>query len=521
VSASKRFLIGTLAIGAALYAVLSIAFARYLGEAIGGGLLFGLAVSAANVIGSYFLMMWGGRRGDRQFLEAFVGGMLGRLLVFGLALLAAYAIPEIGFHATLYTLLVAFFPLAGFEVYCVVRDLDKARASVSDGGAKSAAAAGEAAPGKHAPNKTPKTLATIACAAIAVTATLVWLGVARAEERAATGHAADSDAAPATHAAEAPHGGASDAAHGTPSEAAHDAHATPTAAGEHAADPHGTSAGADAAHGAADAHGDHAAGGAHDEGDVFTHLFHHLNDEVVYPIPPVQLGALSLDISITKLVIMIWIACALNLVVFGTLARKSQSLVPTGRFHNLFESLVLFVKKDMVEEIMGHHLAPKFTPYFLTVFFFILFMNLLGLVPFMHTATGNIAVTASLALMTFLVMQISGIREQGLVHYAKNIVPPGIPLWLYPIMLPVEILGMLTKPFALTIRLFANMTAGHVVILSLFGLLFFFKSIFIAPAVLGFVLFVDALELLVAFLQAYIFTFLSILFVNACAHPEH
>lgn len=198
--------------------------------------------------------------------------------------------------------------------------------------------------------------------------------------------------------------------------------------------------------------------------------------------------------------------------------------VRTGRgdkLSRLLTGFAMWVRDEMVYPEMGKELGRKFLPYFLSVFFFILFMNLLGLVPFMHTATGNIAVTASLAFMTFLVMQISGIREQGLVHYAKNIVPPGIPLWLYPIMLPVEILGMLTKPFALTIRLFANMTAGHVVILSLFGLLFFFKSIFIAPAVLGFVLFVDALELLVAFLQAYIFTFLSILFVNACAHPEH
>jgi F-type H+-transporting ATPase subunit a len=242
-----------------------------------------------------------------------------------------------------------------------------------------------------------------------------------------------------------------------------------------------------------------------------------------------QLGALNLDLSVTKLVLMIWLACVINLVVFVSLARKSASLVPAGRFANLFESLVIFVKKDMVEEIMGHHLGAKYTPYFLTFFFFILVMNLLGLVPFLHTATGNIAVTASLAVLTFLLMQIAGIREQGLVHYIKSIVPPGIPLWLYPIMIPVEVLGQFTKPFALTIRLFANMTAGHVVILSLFGIIFTFKALLgplltlgiVAPVMVGFVLFVDMLELLVAFLQAYIFTFLSILFVNACAHPEH
>jgi F-type H+-transporting ATPase subunit a len=265
-----------------------------------------------------------------------------------------------------------------------------------------------------------------------------------------------------------------------------------------------------------------AAAGEHESDDVFGHLFHHLQDEVVIPLPHVQIGSLDVDLSVTKLVVMLWIVVGLNALLFGALAMKARaSIVPRGAFHNLFESLVLFVKRDMVEEIMGHHLAHKFTPYFLTVFFFILFANLLGLVPLMHTATANIAVTAAMALTTLFMMQFAGIREQGLVGYVKSIVPPGIPPWLLPIMIPVEVLGQLTKPFALTIRLFANMTAGHVVILTLFGLLFVFKSLALAPAILGFVLFVSALELLVAFLQAYIFTFLSILFVTACAHPEH
>jgi F-type H+-transporting ATPase subunit a len=281
---------------------------------------------------------------------------------------------------------------------------------------------------------------------------------------------------------------------------------------------HAADAASAASHGAeAAAH----AAGEHGGGDVFSHLFHHLQDEVVLPLPHVHLGGLDIDLSITKLVVMLWVVVALNVVLFGVLARKSRSLLPQGRLHNLLESLVIFVKRDMVEEVMGHHLAHKFTPYFLTVFFFILFANLLGLVPFMHTATSNIAVTAAMASTTLFMMQVSGVRENGLGGYLRSFVPPGIPAWLLPIMIPVEILGQLTKPFALTIRLFANMTAGHVVILTFFGLLFLFKNIIFAPAVVGFVLFVSALELLVAFLQAYIFTFLSILFVSACAHPEH
>jgi F-type H+-transporting ATPase subunit a len=487
VSTSKRFLIGTAAIGAALYAILSLAFARFLPEGAGGGLDFGLFVSIANVVASYFLLLWGARHGDRQFMLALAGGMLGRFLVLGLALFVAHEIPALGFRSTLFTVLAAFFPLAGYEVFCVVRELER----------------GRAARGSSAPDQADRAtrtdrggLATIACAGAAIVAALLWAGPARASDPPSPpsghdAHGASSD----PHAAPAPH-----------EPAGHDAAAT---------------------HATGDAH--HSAEGEHGDGDIFGHLFHHLQDEVVFPLPVVQLGTFPLDISITKLVLMIWLACAINIVVFVTLARKSAGLVPAGRFQNLFESLVIFVKKDMVEEIMGHHLGAKYTPYFLTIFFFILVMNLLGLVPFLHTATGNIAVTASLAVLTFLLMQIAGIREQGLGHYLKSIVPPGIPLWLYPIMIPVEVLGQFTKPFALTIRLFANMTAGHVVILSLFGIIFTFKALLgpiltlgiVAPVMVGFVLFVDALELLVAFLQAYIFTFLSILFVNACAHPEH
>ncbi len=443
---TRRFLLGSALIVAALYLALDALFPRLFPGAHRSGILLGLGVSAVNVLGSFFLLSWGGRRGDRQFLSSFVIGMLGRLALLGAAAWFAQASGTIDVRATLITLVAAFFPLMGYEVYCVIWQLDRQRAP--------------RAPRAHG-------AASAAALLVAIVAACGFAGAATATSD-EPGHEHESGAA------------------------------------EHAAP------------------AEHAAGDAHAAGDdVFTHLFHHLKDEVVFPLPPVKVGGLAIDLSITKLVIMLWVVVALNVLVFGALARKSRSMLPTGAFHNLFESLVVFVKKDMVEDVMGHHLGHKFTPYFLTVFFFVLFANLLGLVPFMHTATGNIAVTAALALTTLFVMQASGVRENGLGGYLKSFAPPGIPMWLLPIMIPVEILGQLTKPFALTIRLFANMTAGHVVILTFFGLLFVFKNIFIAPAVIGFVLFVSALELLVAFLQAYIFTFLSILFVSACAHPEH
>jgi F-type H+-transporting ATPase subunit a len=254
----------------------------------------------------------------------------------------------------------------------------------------------------------------------------------------------------------------------------------------------------------------------------FVHMFHHLNDQVLVPLPTFRIGGVAFDLSITKAVLMMWIAVLLALVLFGVLARRLRSAdTPRGSLTNLFEAIILFVRNDMVYEIMGEGTGSRFTPYFLTLFFFILFCNLLGLIPFLATATANVAVTGGLALLTFFLTQGSGIREQGFVPYMRSLVPPGMPIFLLPIMIPIEIIGHLIRPFALTIRLFANMTAGHVVILSLLGLIFLFRAIVIAVPAVAFVLFIDSLELFVACLQAYIFVFLSILFVNAAVHPEH
>lgn len=278
----------------------------------------------------------------------------------------------------------------------------------------------------------------------------------------------------------------------------------------------GTEAIARGAHEAA-AHADHSA----DHFD-FVHLFHHLQDEVLVPLPSFRVGGATFDLSITKAVLMMWIAGVLSLFLFGGIARRLRRAdVPLGTVTNLFEAIILFVRDDMVYEIMGKGSGRRFTPYFLTLFFFILFCNVLGLVPFMATATGNLAVTGGLAFLTFLLTQGAGIREQGLTTYLRSLVPPGMPIFLLPIMIPIEIVGHFIRPFALTIRLFANMTAGHVVILSLLGLIFLFQAVAVAIPAIAFALFINMLELFVAFLQAYIFVFLSILFVNAAVHPEH
>jgi F-type H+-transporting ATPase subunit a len=165
--------------------------------------------------------------------------------------------------------------------------------------------------------------------------------------------------------------------------------------------------------------------------------------------------------------------------------------------------------------------GKQYLPYLLSVFFFILFCNLLGLIPYSATATGNVTVTAALALISLIMIQVSGIRAHGLRHHLHNLVPPGLPVWLLPIMIPVEIMGQFTKPFALCIRLYANMTAGHLVILSFLSLIFIMKSLAIAPISVGFALFINLLELFIAFLQAYIFTLLTSLFMGMSIHPQH
>jgi F-type H+-transporting ATPase subunit a len=187
-------------------------------------------------------------------------------------------------------------------------------------------------------------------------------------------------------------------------------------------------------------------GGEPNVGDV---ILHHVVDTKL-----LSLKIFGLALSITKHVVMMWIAAALLIVIFRSAFRQPRA-IPTG-IANLLEAMIVFIRDEVVVPTMGEEGKP-YVPYLLTVFFFILVCNLLGLVPFAATATGNVSVTAGLALMAFMMIQAGGIRKYGLKHHLQNLVPPGIPAWLLPIMIPVEIMGQLTKPFALCIRLFANM----------------------------------------------------------------
>ncbi|RKG61828.1 ATP synthase F0 subunit A [Corallococcus sp. AB011P] len=237
----------------------------------------------------------------------------------------------------------------------------------------------------------------------------------------------------------------------------------------------------------------------------------------VYP----GLGQGCLDLSITKHTVMMWLAA---LLLIGALLiwsnRDKTKLVPRGAGANLFEMLVLFVRDELAIKNIGKEEGPRYVPYLLTAFFFILFMNLLGLFPWMATATGNIAVTCGLALCTFFVTQAAGIRAAGIGGYLKHLTG-GVAPWLWPIMIPVEVLGLFTKPFALTIRLFANMLAGHIVIFFLLGLIFMLRNPAVALVSVPFAFGIYLLELFVAFVQAYVFTMLSALFIGMSVAMGH
>ncbi len=209
----------------------------------------------------------------------------------------------------------------------------------------------------------------------------------------------------------------------------------------------------------------------------------------------------------------------LLLVVMGAVVRKRSGLVPTGPA-NAIEAFVVYIRDEIVRPNLGHA-GDAYLPYFLTLFFFILLCNLLGLVPYGATATGNISVTASLALCTFFMINFSGVRELGFGHYLQTFIPHGIPFWLVPLMFVIEVLGLFTKSFALCIRLFANMIAGHIVILGFISLIFIFKSIWVAPLSVAAAVGLGMLELFVAFLQAYVFTLLTAVFVGGSVNPQH
>jgi F-type H+-transporting ATPase subunit a len=271
--------------------------------------------------------------------------------------------------------------------------------------------------------------------------------------------------------------------------------------------------------------------------DIGEMIFHHTADSRVVELPfglgtwqlPTGWRLFGVDVSPTKHVVFMILAAALVFLTMRVAGRQierrhREGKAPAG-FGAAIEALVLFVRNDVALANIGKG-GEKYVPYVLTLFFFILYCNLLGLLPWGATATGNLAVTGALALTVFVTVEVSGLVALGPKGYLKTIVfvPPGMTgigaVLMACIMTPIEIVGKLVKPFALTLRLFANMTAGHFVILALLGLIFIFSSWAVAAGSVAFVVFMMLLELLVAFLQAYIFALLTSVFIGLMLHQH-
>ncbi|EKF56742.1 ATP synthase F0 sector subunit a [Galbibacter marinus] len=228
-----------------------------------------------------------------------------------------------------------------------------------------------------------------------------------------------------------------------------------------------------------------------------------------------------LNFSITKNVFTLMVTAAIMLLVFIPIANsyKKNNRAPKG-ISGFLEPLILFVRDDIAIPNIGEKKYQKYMPYLLTVFFLIWLGNLIGLIPFFPfqgTLTNDLLFTGVMATITFLITIFSG--NKG--YWGHIFATPGVPKWLLPIMIPVEVLGMFTKPFALMVRLFANLTAGHIIILSLMALIFIFETAWISPVSIAFSLFMYGLELLVAALQAYVFTLLSALFIGQAVEEHH
>ena len=258
--------------------------------------------------------------------------------------------------------------------------------------------------------------------------------------------------------------------------------------------------------------------------DADEYFNHHIVKEITE-------GGLPWDISITKNVVALWFSIVLILVIFISIAKSYKTrkgMAPKG-MQSILEPLIVFIRDDIAKSSIGEKKYQKFLPYLLTIFFFIFFNNLLGLVPIIPggaNLTGNIAITMVLALLTFVVSSFSANKNYW-VHMVNT---PGVPWWLkfpIPLMPIVEIMGLFIKPFVLMVRLFANITAGHIIILGFISLIFIFggMNIYLGYGVsilsIAFTLFLSLLEFLVAFIQAYVFTLLSALYIGAAVEESH
>lgn len=284
-------------------------------------------------------------------------------------------------------------------------------------------------------------------------------------------------------------------------------------------------------HPASDTHGGHDVDDLTPTEEMMSILEHKVENTPYiheYPFPKlylpkdwkVNIAGFTLNLSPNRHIVYMWVAMFLTIVLTWLAARQNTTgVVPRG-YGNMIESVVVFVRDEVALPFLGHN-TTRYLPLLLTFFFFITVMNLVGLIPFGSASTGNINITAGLALITFVFMVLGGMRSNGVVGFWKGLVPHGIPFLIGILMFIIELLGLLIKPFALAIRLFANMLSGALVIGAFYALIFGMDTIFVAPMSIAFLLFMSLLKIFISFLQAYIFTMLSSFFIGMSLHQEH
>ena len=272
-------------------------------------------------------------------------------------------------------------------------------------------------------------------------------------------------------------------------------------------------------------------------GSLSEFIMHHVVDSHEWPIlPGVEI---PLPSFLSLHVLMLLIGAVLTFLLARSAAKRVGHL-PGSSLGHIVEVLVLYIRDEVARPNIGKKDGDKWVPFLATFFFFIMVLNLMGLVPIFAGATADISVNLALALVVFATFNIAGMVRNGPLHYVKNLVPSGVPVWVLPILAPIEIISIFIRAFSLTIRLFANMAAGHIMILVITGLITILSPMvsqslhnllgsgsdaiaitLMAPLPLAFLLFVLVIKVMVCILQAFVFTFLSSLYIGGALHQEH
>ena len=244
------------------------------------------------------------------------------------------------------------------------------------------------------------------------------------------------------------------------------------------------------------------------------HVLEHFYLKIIVPIE-----VFGIDISITNLTLSMFIAAAIFLILLILMARRPK-VIP-GKAQVIIEMLLVFIKRNLVYNMIGKKEGGRWVPLIGGIFIFVLMNNLVGLIPGLYTPTSNPMVPVTLAIIVFFTVQITNLRMHGFKGIARTLAPAAVPSWMYVIVVPIEAISMIARPFSLFIRLMANMLAGHTIIFVLFGLILYFKSYYIAIPVVPFAAVMTLFEIFVSAVQAYIFAVLSAMYIGEAVKPKH